>query len=304
MKIQSYLATVLFTLVSVLAEGQVTAGVAGLGFYHVTSVPSFLLEDTEYGFPFETAPKTKSIDLNGDGNFDIVFEVDYHKALGGGGGMDPFEYPKWSEMILANEGFEILQDTTAAYTGNTPLNSQVNVAAILDTLYNIEENPNDLFYSVNLNPLPIAWNINNAYNVPGWIGATNKYIGIKQPLLEDTLYGWVRISVPDWNQIIIHEYAFQSTITLDTLLDLSVSSNHFEESLNIWPNPFSERLYFQSNPSNRISEVDMYSIQGKMEMQISFPEEEITTSSLTSGVYIAVVRFENGMDVRRRVVKL
>ena len=299
---QTILTTLCCMCIAAVNYAQVLAGQAGEGFYHVTSVPSLPLVDDIGGY-YNSPVAIKSLDLNGDEITDISFEVDYSESWASGGMYEPFLYPVWEIGVHFSEGYEVLSDSAHQYTGITETNTMVNIVTPINSLYDIESNPDDFQYFGDGSYLRMFRNMNNGFNIPLWIGLADKYVGLRHISETDTTFGWVRISVPEFNELIIHEYAFESEISLDTLLDLKVENDINAVQYSIGPNPFNEEIRITVDASNKIKTCSIYSMQGKLEMMVHDPVQEINTAYLSSGAYIVVLQFENGVEVRRKMVR-
>lgn len=86
--------------------------------------------------------------------------------------------------------------------------------------------------------------------------------------------------------------------------NLAVDSNTFN-IVKVYPNPFSDKIYFETERINSELEVAIYNSLGilvyskKIE---SRQENEISLQDITSGVYILVLRYNN-MVFQKRIIK-
>lgn len=82
---------------------------------------------------------------------------------------------------------------------------------------------------------------------------------------------------------------------------LSTNTPQKESILNYYPNPVKEILNIKSN--SRISEVNIYTIDGREVANYTFTDGEINMQSLPSSLYIVKVQLENGNFETLKVIK-
>ncbi len=69
----------------------------------------------------------------------------------------------------------------------------------------------------------------------------------------------------------------------------------------VYPNPFTEKLYIQNH--DKLTRVTITNIAGQKVMDVQYPESEIRTDKLVSGVYIATLFTSDGIAKSERIVK-
>jgi hypothetical protein len=69
----------------------------------------------------------------------------------------------------------------------------------------------------------------------------------------------------------------------------------------VYPNPFNDRISIDNH--DKLTRVVITNIAGQRVMDVQFPEREIGTSSLVSGVYVISLFTEDGMVKSDRIVK-
>lgn len=75
------------------------------------------------------------------------------------------------------------------------------------------------------------------------------------------------------------------------------------DSLNIYPNPFNDKLTFTNN-NNQLSEIILYDIASRKVLQQTFTNlVTISTGQLVKGIYIYKVRNKNGTIKQGKVIK-
>ncbi len=85
-------------------------------------------------------------------------------------------------------------------------------------------------------------------------------------------------------------------VTVPTHVDL-----HRNEDLEVYPNPFEN--YIKIRSSEKISRVVISNIAGKKIVDVSYPEAEINTSHLVSGVYIITIFKGQELVLTNRIIK-
>ncbi len=74
-------------------------------------------------------------------------------------------------------------------------------------------------------------------------------------------------------------------------------------ALKIYPNPAGERLYIQLEPGRTVTDLQVYSLDGKELIRQTGTSDAVDVDGLTKGMYVLVVRFSDGMVVREKFVK-
>jgi len=69
----------------------------------------------------------------------------------------------------------------------------------------------------------------------------------------------------------------------------------------VYPNPFNERIFIEN--SDKLTRVVISNIAGQRVMDIEYPNNEIRTANLVSGVYIISMFTEDGIAKSERIVK-
>ena len=74
------------------------------------------------------------------------------------------------------------------------------------------------------------------------------------------------------------------------------------EAFNVYPNPFNDRIYIDNN--SKVARVVMNNIAGQRVLDIEYPNREIRTANLVSGVYVISLYTEDGVRAKSvRIVK-
>lgn len=70
---------------------------------------------------------------------------------------------------------------------------------------------------------------------------------------------------------------------------------------NVYPNPFDDRIYIDN--SDKLTRVVITNIAGQRVMDVEYPEREIRTSNLVSGIYLVRMFTEDGLAKTDKIVK-
>jgi hypothetical protein len=116
----------------------------------------------------------------------------------------------------------------------------------------------------------------------------------------DTLFSISDI-IQDTQSLIIQSGIFTSTVCFsNSIADLNSDT---ENSLQVYPNPFTERLNVTIN-DQKLSEIILYDITSRKILQQKFiSSASINTSHLSKGIYIYELRNKNGVLKNGKVVK-
>ncbi len=91
----------------------------------------------------------------------------------------------------------------------------------------------------------------------------------------------------------------------DLLSDINGQSVQ-NADISVYPNPFSDQLIIASNlNSSRIVQIKLLDINGRILKSAAWSDNRYTfnTGDLSGGIYILEIQFENGYQIRRKVVK-
>jgi hypothetical protein len=289
MKLKSITFLALFLSFNNLLSAQVKAGEAGEGFYHAIVEPPYVLKDIIFDGKMESI----ELDLNGDGSNNIQLVSRYTKdlAIGGPGGQNRFNYPTWASYIV-NYGFVDLI---------------LNESGLLDTLKKGEiisdsdrhwRSSEPIFWGI------LAININNYTLYDNWKDQNEKYVGFRIRNEQDTLYGWLKLSIEGYHEITIEEFACQSEITREVKL-VALSSNFISPKLfSVYPNPFDDYINISLSDDILIKKAEIISSNGQLVKSIDYPGQIIPTSDLKSGIYFLILHQQNNIVLRKKLIKI
>ncbi|MGE0018203.1 MAG: T9SS type A sorting domain-containing protein [Draconibacterium sp.] len=87
------------------------------------------------------------------------------------------------------------------------------------------------------------------------------------------------------------------------IVDLGVTPVKPEQEItfNVYPNPFNDNITIENN--DRLTRVVVVNIAGQRVIDIEYPNREIRTANLVSGVYVISLYTENGIAKSERIIK-
>lgn len=231
------------------------------------------------------------IDLDQNGINDFVVRATGYGALGGGTGAIIVYGTNSQNQILSH------QETTEVYPGDNFLT--VNV---LDTLNeDFEISANSRFVNENSYLMSTYYGpVDDQPIVDTWVNSAEHFVGFRIKPNQDTLYGWMRISLS-------HEQLYTLTIK-DLACNINEFANYesdYKSSLSIYPNPATNTLYVNCLSQEEIVQIDIYSISGQISKSLTpnVKDSSIDISELPKGTYIIVLSSKNKV-YRERFIKL
>ena len=84
---------------------------------------------------------------------------------------------------------------------------------------------------------------------------------------------------------------------------VSVSETVQTDPINIYPNPFTDKIVFTNAPDRRIKQVSMFDNQGRLIVTVNGDESSINTSQLSSGLYVIQILLSDNSVIRQKLVK-
>jgi hypothetical protein len=264
--------TVLIIILGVTIKAKSQNNFIAAGFYQATDTFHDIVPDTIFG-----CWHYYSMDINNDSTNDLKFSSFFQSSAGG----------FWGEggvSIVISNG-EILKDT---------LNS--NFASILKLNDTIMDDTNwignttlkiSYYYWSQCPPLCPGYN----YQIN--MHDTNRYIGYRSITLNDTLYGWIKISI-NGSILKVMEWAINKTT------NNLVINNGYENIFHIYPNPATDHINVISTQN---SQFEILNIQGQTikRQLIQQGKTDIDISGLAKGVYILRLNSNDKMEVTKFV---
>jgi hypothetical protein len=72
-------------------------------------------------------------------------------------------------------------------------------------------------------------------------------------------------------------------------------------TFKVYPNPFNDRIMLDNN--DKVTRVVINNIAGQRVIDIEYPNREIRTANLVSGIYVISIYTENGIAKTERMIK-
>ena len=209
-----------------------------------------------------------SLDLDEDGNFDVLFIAYYH-SIG---------FSKYSEtaIVLLNPNIEIITDTILP----SRLNSNDSISVCKHWLYT---NQHFVFAEISIEP--------GMLYLGNWLNQGSGYVGFRLNQITDTLYGWFSLNslvTETGSQLSINGFVLQSTTTAIYNTELS------ENDITIFPNPTSDILSIKIPKNINSAIIIITNIEGKtITRQSGNNIISISVTDFPSGIYYIQILTDN-----------
>jgi hypothetical protein len=126
-----------------------------------------------------------------------------------------------------------------------------------------------------------------------------------QDALSMTLQTTGRNLKSEWNDLDRNSNSLYYIIEYDFVI--GIGENEFEKSIDIYPNPFNNELFVNTNDvTSKISNAVIYNSLGKEIKVLNSSEinqKKIDVSFLLEGVYFISFNFEDGNTISKKIVK-
>jgi hypothetical protein len=156
-----------------------------------------------------------------------------------------------------------------------------------------------------------AFNINYAINQGEFLGASQKFMGMKFQAAGNTHYGWVRLSVdtldPAGLKLIIHDYAYNGTANEQIIAGDPVGSviaqAALEDKVSFLITP--DAVTLNVTPDLIGGELQIVNIDGKSTYTIPIDDigTKVKLEDYSTGIYFLEARFGEGTLSRKIYVK-
>jgi hypothetical protein len=227
-------------------------------YYHVTYSPSIVLKGN----------MRDTMDLNGDGQFELGIRT-IDKVCDD---RPPFCYNELSTLLyLFDNKFQLAENQHGIKTFNNH-----------DTIKVLNE---EWWLDNNFEYLIVNISGASFYN-DNWLNKINSFIGFRILGSQDTISGWIKLSVYSFNNIEIYETFCQSEITIDTTIINKTTniSNNQVDNIKLYPNPANDFLFIDGL-ENMIFSTSIYNLQGQKIMNEECSKNKIDISNLHDGLY-------------------
>lgn len=266
------------------AYAATTAGAVALGgtadaqIVHVDINPDVVVHDTVY----------YDLDLNGDGINELHFNVE-----GYGTSYGPVRLVEVS--VTGNNNNAVLGSLLYGYYPAPFAKNSGDSISSTGTIWNNGSVNGGLQYLGVVTPYG---------NYGNWIGATDKYLGVRFQIGSNTHYGWVRLSVTaGGDSIIIKEYAYQMLPGVGLTAGQLVGINDAGEVDPIVIFATGTTVVMQNTGYDKGGKVRVYNTSGQTVYESALTEDymNISLAGESTGIYFVEVARGNGTRVVRKV---
>jgi len=144
-----------------------------------------------------------------------------------------------------------------------------------------------------------------SYNVDydTWLNNPN-YMGFTiENYNRDTLFGWIKANLIDYDKIYLHEIVCESLNPGTRVVNL-INNNHYESSILLFPNPASEILFLEYEQSLRVNKIQIFNIDGELIIERVKDIDSLNISGLRDGIYLIVIKnIYDQILLRKKIVK-
>ncbi len=95
---------------------------------------------------------------------------------------------------------------------------------------------------------------------------------------------------------------FTNEVSTEFVENLSIASENFSSKIQLYPNPTQDILYIENNSSEKINQVEIYSISGQ-KILVESHQRQINLGQLNTGIYFVKIITESGASLTQKVVK-
>lgn len=268
------------------------SGVYGIDDYHYDFNPDTILPQ-----PPNNEVNIMEIDLNGDGTNDFRFSCLYRQRTW-------WYTEKRITLEKLNQNQIACMEVDSCWSNDTPPIFVYSTYPSLEMGYNelidnglswTDSIVNLSFYEFNAS---FPTNFGFTCRRDSQFESDTGYIAVRIFALNDTLYGWIKISDVDWASCVIHEFACNNLST--NIKDYDVHSE-----IVIHPNPSDGNFTVRNlNPANSIKSIKVYnSVRLLKEFQFTFGGHvQINLAFLPDGLYFLQVETSDGRTVIKKVI--
>ncbi|MGL5890008.1 MAG: T9SS type A sorting domain-containing protein [Bacteroidia bacterium] len=237
--------------------------------------------------------------------------------------------PSNYSLDMDNNGQPELQFMFYSYadsTGSTSLNYQIifNSTATLGNLYqNMIPFPTAMNIGDSIRPSAPDWRDTSFYGgyqylavvstygsqtatFGNWLGATDKYVGIRFNINNQPHYGWIRLTVgATANQIVVKDFAYRTTSGIGLTAGQSTAVGVSETTASVPNIHVFDRTLFVNLPAESAlgGTLQIYNATGQLVKTESITDSamRISTGELVSGVYMVQLTQPDGSTVTRKI---
>lgn len=105
----------------------------------------------------------------------------------------------------------------------------------------------------------------------------------------DTLYGWLKVNLVDYDSLYVHEIVCES-LNPEINIVTSIQNNKNDDSISFFPNPANETLFFKYKHGLQVNKVQIFNLDGTLVLEKSKDLDALNISNLQQGAYIIIVK--------------
>jgi hypothetical protein len=219
-----------------------------------------------------------NLDLNNDGNDDFIFRADTVVSSSYSVGLATVN-------IVGDTGNAVLG---SIYASMYPFPFALNNG---DTVK--PGNPNWNAYAQNSGLNYLGVNVAATYTYGNWVGAHDKYIGLRIDSAGTYHYGWARLSVSAGSDtIIVKEYAYEQTANQYIICGMvaGVPSHHPVAGINI--HAYESSVFVHTAQPENGGKISIYDMSGQLvrEEEVTSGEMKIDMAGVATGMYVVHVQ--------------
>ena len=258
-------------------------------------------------FAIAGTPGSKYFDISPDtlldppanlGSFSDEYDIDLNKD-----GLNDLKVTSYIAISSGGNAQYILISTLNSFTkvawGKTDsTNTGSNIRDILKMYSNGDTVLNGVFISSGYLAFS-SYSGGNSTVSADWIGAGDKYFGVKYQDSVNAYYGWVKVNVCGYKTCLVEAYSLEEDI-----VSIQKQSVYFIES-NVYPNPSINQLFIETEMHPNLF-VKIYDITGKLVFinRLQNNNTSIDVSSFNPGIYnVFISREESQINKRVIIVK-
>ncbi len=227
------------------------------------------------------------IDINQDSIYDIQLHATGHTSSGA--------YNWWVEITSLDSQISLsLGSIDSSYITSSQCGNYWVTRPILKLYRNNDTITNNMY--VDSGFLGYRNNITFCHDVTSieWINEGDAFFGYKFQTASDTLFGWVKINVTNYQTVLIKEFSLGPPLT-----NIREITNSFN-IVTVYSNPASNKLYISTFNDKPVM-VTINDISGRE--LICTGEREIDISNLCQGVYFVQVKTSTGLFTKKIIIK-
>lgn len=132
---------------------------------------------------------------------------------------------------------------------------------------------------------PMFWE----YSIHDWRDLGDRCLGFRMNINDTVTYGWMKIQLLSSIEIVVEEYALSKKINSNNIIEQNKKTH---TKLLLFPNPSNDYISIQLTNEEKISDISIIDIYGKIiyiSVNNNFENKRISISHLAKGAYLMKV---------------